>query len=106
MQQRVEDLWNEISANFIESCCFIKQVYANIKQIALVPDACQRRVDDKQHDKQHDKEGGNRRLVKILSKQPRNLHVLWREFDVGLDGGKTARDFTSSERGVNQYAYS
>jgi hypothetical protein len=43
---------------------------------------------------------------KKLSKQPRDLFVLWREFDVGLDGGKAVRDFTSSERGANWYVYS
>jgi hypothetical protein len=41
MQQQVEDLRNEISANFIESHHFVKQVHANIKQIALVPAARQ-----------------------------------------------------------------
>jgi hypothetical protein len=61
---------------------------------------------DAQHDKQHDEEPGNIRLGQKLSKGPRNLYVLWREFDVGLDGGKAARDFTSSERGANRYAYS
>ncbi len=55
---------------------------------------------------QHDKEPGNIRLGQKLSKQPRDLYVLWSEFDVGLDGGKAVRDFTSSERGANWYAYS
>jgi hypothetical protein len=59
-----------------------------------------------QHDKQHDKEPGNIRLGQKLSNWPRDLYVLWREFNVGLDGGKAARDFTSSERGENWYAYS
>jgi hypothetical protein len=101
MQQQVEDLWNEISANFIESCCFIQQVNANVKRIA-VPAARQRRVDDVQHNK----EGGNIRQGQMLSKRPRDLYVLWREFDVGIYRGKAAKDFTSRERGMNWYAYS
>jgi hypothetical protein len=61
---------------------------------------------DAQHHKQHNKEPGSTRLGQKLSKRPRDLYVLWREFDAGLDGGKAVRDFTSSERGANQYAYS
>ncbi len=98
----MEDLRNEISANFIESRCFVQQVDANVKRIALVPASSQRRVDDAQHNE----EGGNIRQRQMLLKQPRDLYVLWREFDVGLDGGKAARDFTCRERGMNQYAYS
>jgi hypothetical protein len=59
-----------------------------------------------QQDEQHNEEAGNLRLGQILLKQPRDLYVLWREFDVGLDGGKAARDFTISERGANWIVYS
>jgi hypothetical protein len=90
MKQQVKDHRNEIPANFIESHCFIKQVNANVKRIALVLAARQWRGDNAQHDK----EG------KIYGR-----YVLWREFNFRLDGGKAMRDFTSRERGVNLYAY-
>jgi hypothetical protein len=59
-----------------------------------------------QHEKQHNKEPGNIKLGQKMSKQPKYLYVLWREFNVGLQGGKAVRDFTSRERGANRYAYS
>jgi hypothetical protein len=36
------------------------------------------------------------------AKWPRDLYVMWGEFNVGLDGGKAAREFTSSEMGANR----
>jgi hypothetical protein len=41
-----------------------------------------------------------------LSRCPRNLHVLWEEYIVGLAGCKPAKDFTSQERGKNKTKYS
>jgi hypothetical protein len=62
---------------------------------------------DLQHNKQHGKEPGNIRQGKKLLKWPRDLYVLWREFNVDLDREKAASDFPHSERGANcWYAYS
>jgi hypothetical protein len=41
-----------------------------------------------------------------LSRRPGDLYVLWREYALGLNGMKPARDYTPSERGANRYAYS
>ena len=41
-----------------------------------------------------------------LSRCPKNLYILWQEFEFGLEGKKPARDFTAEERGVNKFAYS
>ncbi len=58
-------------------------------------------------DEQHDEPGDVRPVLGLrLSKRPRVLYVLWMEFEVGLDEGKLARDYTPSERGANWYAYS
>ena len=51
-----------------------------IKWIAVVPAACQ----------QGQPGPGNEREGIKLSKQPNDLYVLWRKFDVGLGGGKVA----------------
>lgn len=40
-----------------------------------------------------------------LSKNPRDLYVLWREFDKGLGGRKAARLFTARERGQVKATY-
>ena len=41
-----------------------------------------------------------------LSKCPRNLYILWQEYEFGFEGRKPAREFTSEERGANKFAYS
>ena len=41
-----------------------------------------------------------------MSKCPRTLHVLWNEYEFGLNGQKTAKNFTSRERGANRFTYS
>jgi hypothetical protein len=106
MQQQVEDLRMEISANFIESCRHLRQVNTNLRQIPLVPAACHRLLGDAE-DQQHHKIGDVKPVLGLgLSKRPRDLYVLWREFEVGLDGGKPVRDYTPSERGANRYTFS
>ena len=60
---------------------------------------------------QHDEPGGedNARPVvsgQKLSNRPGDLYVLWREYALGVNGGKPARDYSPSERGANRYAYS
>jgi hypothetical protein len=40
-----------------------------------------------------------------LSKAPRDLFVLWKEYEQGLDGRKPAKDFTENERGQDRYNY-
>ena len=40
-----------------------------------------------------------------LSKCPKTLHDLWREYEFGLNGFKPAKDFTDSERGKDKYKY-
>ncbi len=41
-----------------------------------------------------------------LSKNPKDLWTLWKEFEFGIDGGKAAKDYTSHERGANKCLYS
>ena len=44
--------------------------------------------------------------VARLSKCPRDLYCLWKEYEFGLDGKKPAKDYTAVERGQCKYAYS
>ncbi len=51
---------------------------------------------------------GNGEGAKIakLSKSPKDVWSLWKEYEFGLHGQKPARDFTAVERGANKYNYS
>jgi len=41
-----------------------------------------------------------------LSKRPKTLQELWKEYTVGLNGNKPAKDFDEKERGANKHLYS
>ena len=41
-----------------------------------------------------------------LCKCPKDLFVLWKEFEFGMDEQKPAKDFTATERGKNKFSYS
>ena len=47
---------------------------------------------------------GPSRVAK-LSKCPRSLYDLWKEYVTGFSGNKPARDFNSTERGACRYVY-
>ena len=40
-----------------------------------------------------------------LSKNPRDLYTLWKEYQFGLHGQKPAKDYTTAERGANKCNY-
>ncbi len=40
-----------------------------------------------------------------LSKWPRDLWVLWKEWEQGLGGGKPEKAFTSAEQGANKFSF-
>ena len=44
-------------------------------------------------------------LIAKLSKCPRNLHELWKEYEFGSGGFTAAKDFTEKERGANKSKY-
>ena len=39
-------------------------------------------------------------------KRPKDLYVLWQEYQHGVGGGKAAKDWTSREQGGDQFTYS
>ena len=41
-----------------------------------------------------------------LSRRPKSLEALWKEYMDGIDGNKPARDYTPAERGANKCLYS
>ena len=44
-------------------------------------------------------------LIAKLSKCPRSLHELWKEYEFGSGGFKAAKDFTERERGADKSKY-
>ena len=42
----------------------------------------------------------------VLMKNPRDLYVLWNEYEHGISGNKPAKHYTSQERGRCKYTYS
>ena len=40
-----------------------------------------------------------------LSKNPKDLYTLWKEWELGLNGVKPAKDFTYHKRGANKFSY-
>ena len=45
------------------------------------------------------------RLNATLVKNPRSLHIIWQEYELGIGGRKPAKNFTAAERGRVKYAY-
>lgn len=41
----------------------------------------------------------------VLTRTPRDLHILWMEYEFGIGGRKAARLFTPAERGACKYKY-
>ena len=40
-----------------------------------------------------------------LSKRPKDLYILWAEWEHGVAGTKAAKSFTRAERGANRFAF-
>ena len=41
----------------------------------------------------------------MLYKNPKDLYIVWKEWEFGLNGVKLTRDFTPRERGANKFTY-
>jgi hypothetical protein len=91
MQQIVGDFRNEVNSLFCDQRRQINVLSANVRRIGL-RSAVQQPV--------------NERIVQVrLSKCPRDLWVLWKEWEQGLGGVKPAKAFTHAERGANKFSF-
>ena len=41
----------------------------------------------------------------MLMKEPKDLYVLWQEFEFGVGGTKPAKVFSAAKRGANKFAF-
>jgi len=79
LQQIVGDFWNEVSLLFCNQRRQINALNANVRRIALQPFV-----------RDGEQQPANRRERNVpirLSKCPRDLWVLWKEWDQGVGGG-------------------
>jgi hypothetical protein len=98
LQQIVGDMRNEVNSLFSDQRRHINTLNANVKRIALVP-GLRGGAAERARTANED-----RRVA--LSKCPRDLWVLWREWEQGLGEGKPAKAFTHAERGANKFSFS
>ncbi|KAL3772556.1 hypothetical protein ACHAWU_006754 [Discostella pseudostelligera] len=101
LQQRLDDMKNEVTSVLAMHMRYMQQMNANIRRISVQPfrhvgSASVPPVPSSQRTPIHVK----------LSSRPPNLFVLWDEYEHGLSNQKPARDFTAAERGANKHNYS
>jgi hypothetical protein len=86
---------NKVISLFSDQCWHIMTLNTNVKCILLVPGM----------------HGGaaipqtTAHMVLHLSTCPKDLWVLWKEWERGLGGGKPAKAYTSAERGANEFSF-
>ena len=93
LQQIVGDMRNEVNSLFFSLKRHISTVNTNVRRIALVPAA------------RGSSEPTTQAPRVRLSKCPRDLFVLWREWEQGISGAKPAKQFTNTERGANKFTF-
>eukprot|EP00569_Conticribra_weissflogii_P019666 CAMPEP_0171425364 /NCGR_PEP_ID=MMETSP0881-20121228/3271_1 /TAXON_ID=67004 /ORGANISM="Thalassiosira weissflogii, Strain CCMP1336" /LENGTH=187 /DNA_ID=CAMNT_0011944673 /DNA_START=1394 /DNA_END=1956 /DNA_ORIENTATION=- len=102
IQQRVEDLRQELINEFTNQKQYMQHMNGCIRRIAIQPVV---RPVNRVGGERFDAVGGQTVPPK-LQKYVKNLYLLWKEYEFGLDGKKPAREFTTYERGQNKCSYS
>ncbi len=97
LQQIVGDIRNEVNSLFSNQRRHINTLNANLKRIALVP-GLRGGAAERQRTANED-----RRVA--LSKCPRDLWVLWREWEQGLGERKPTKAFNPAEQGANKFSF-
>ncbi len=98
LQQIVGDMQNKVNSLFCDQRRHINTLNANVKRIALVPGL-------RGGAAKWPRTANEDRRVALL-KCPRDLWVLWREWEQGLGEGKPAKAFTHAEQGANKFSFS
>lgn len=122
LQQRMEDLRQEMISLFGVQRAFLRNMNTNVKRIAAQPvlrsyPIIQRRstghsgganVDARRSTGLEAMTEAETRSSSgvLLSRNPKDLYTVWKEWDFGLYGMKPARDFTIHERGANKFTFS
>ena len=98
VQQRLEDLRQEMINLFGAQKCYLHTMNTNVRRIAVQPIF--------RGGIGHVRPGfhGSGPGVKLM-KNPKDLFTVWKEWEFGMNGMKPAKDFTSHERGANKFTY-
>ena len=127
MQQRIEDLREEMNNMFTVQKLYFLNMNTNVKRIAAQPIVhsyhVQRKISGHSTSGLHGsvnvevmttveevmtvrmRHGTRTGSDVLLYKNPKDLYIVWKEWEFGLNGVKPARDFTPRERGVNKFTY-
>ncbi|KAG1689229.1 hypothetical protein DVH05_002723 [Phytophthora capsici] len=107
VQHQIANVMNEIVRLRTDTQRINQRMLSVLHRIALQPVARTVRASDGHHIEEVAAPGSTvHQPHASLSKRPRDLFELWREFEFGLNGEKPAKEFTRSERGANKFAYS
>ena len=96
MQQRLEDTRNEIFSMLADHKRYMVLMNTTLRRLATQPFT---RVAASSSTSPVTTKTAK------LSKAPRDLFVLWKEYETGLNGRKPAKHFTDIERGLDKYNY-
>ncbi|KAG9408424.1 hypothetical protein AC1031_021663, partial [Aphanomyces cochlioides] len=78
-----------------------ERLSSSIKRIALQP-VVRATTSNSNNDLPLERSG----MYTRLSKRPRDLYELWKEYEFGIGGGKPAKSFNEKERGASKFMYS
>ena len=103
IENKVQDIANEHAGHYNEVIKRLDRMDQNMKRLAVIP-AWQI------HNLGAEGGGGGSNETELvrppnLCRCPKNLYVLWSEFESGVGGNKPARLFTASERGKVRFMY-
>jgi hypothetical protein len=96
LQQIVGDMRNKVISLISDQHKYINTLNANVKHIALAPGMRGHAAVPPT----------TAHTVLRLSKCPRNLWVLWKEWGQGLGGEKPAKAYTPAKQGANNFSFS
>ncbi|KAI2493756.1 hypothetical protein MHU86_20795 [Fragilaria crotonensis] len=109
LRREVQELRDSLEVFRNSTRDFMHRMNSNITRIGIQPARVRRPdaggaavVEEEQQNR--DNVGGMDRTA-TLSRTPRDLHILWHEYEFGLGGRKPARLFTPAERGRCKYLY-
>lgn len=103
LERRLIDSVNNQTRSYTDMTSYIRKIQSNIRRFANFPvrsiGATRRGTDEALR---RERDGP----TATLTKNPRDLYTLWKEYEFGVGGRKPARQFTSIERGKCKYTYS
>jgi hypothetical protein len=103
MDQKNDNYINEDRQYKAQMNCRLQTMERNLGQIALQP---VQRVHQEENDGSGNQGGSDVvPFLATLSPHPKDLYILWQEYEFGIGGRKPARQFTMQERAKVNFKY-